>query len=276
VGAASIARRAPTLLAAALLALAPACRKGSEPQRAAPSPSPSDRFADGKRLAAALADWKNRWQNELAPPSCDAVLPKHDERQLCALSAAALTRVQAHAATLDAGDDTLRAAAELSRTASAAARKLRFRDMEYMGTEGLSLPTLAPSASGAPPPTRSSHAAPPRPLPFPSASASVDAGVEGATRRDDPFKPVLRAYARLEVEALRYLAAFLELAPLPTRSRALEELEKLWDESGGHPSHPLQQIVRQASLLETDAAFKARLLRLDAKSHRAPPTPSAR
>lgn len=271
--------RGPSALSVVLLvALSPGCRKGSQGESPSPAPVASDRFADGKRLAAALGDWKNRWQNELVPPSCDVVLTRPDERTLCTVAAAALVQVQARAATLDQSDDALRAAAELSRRAGAAAKKLRFRDMEYMGTEGLSLPGLAPSSSAA----RRAPSAEPRPLPspraheHPSAAASADAGAEAGVRRDDPFKPVLRAYARLEVEAVRYLAVFLELAPLPRREHALGELEKLWDESGGHPSHPLQQIVRQASLLENDPAFKARLKKLDAKSHLAPPEPSAR
>lgn len=266
------------LSVALLVTLAPGCRKSSN--GAAPAPAPSDRFADGKRLEAALGDWKNRWQNELAPPNCDAVLTRLDERELCSAAARALAEVQVRAAKRDRSDDALRAAAELSRRAAAAAKKLRFRDMEYMGTEGLSLPGLVPSASAA----GGAPNAPPRPLPPPlphphlhaSPAPSAEAGAEAGARRDDPFKPVLRAFARLEVEALRYLAAFLELAPLATRERALGELEKLWDESGGHPSHPLQQIVRQAFLLEGDTAFKARLKQLDAKSHLVPSTPSAR
>lgn len=274
-----LGRGARAVLALVLLAPAPGCRKASNAGKPAPAPAASDRLADGQRLAAALGDWKNRWQNELAPPSCDAVLTRPDERALCAAAAAALVQVQTRAATLDRGDDALRAAAELSRRAGAAAKKLRFRDMEYMGTEGLSLPGLTTSASAAGP----LPSAAPRPLPsvpalspHPDHAASADAGAEAGARRDDPFKPVLRAYARLEVEALRYLAAFLELAPLATRQHALGEVEKLWDESGGHPSHPLQQIVRQASLLESDPAFKARLKKLDAKSHLVPATPSTR
>ena len=107
-------------------------------------------------------------------------------------------------------------------------------------------------------------------------SGAPDAGAAPAgVRRDDPYQPVLRVYARLEVEALRYLGAFLELAPLPTRQRACTELETLWNEAT-RPSHPLQQIVRQASLLESDPAFKERLRKLDLKSHLVPPAPSAR
>ena len=275
---------ARALFVAGLLALAPGCGKGSQGGPPSPAPAASDRFADGKRLTAALGDWKNRWQNELAPPSCDTVLTRPDERSLCTAAAAALVQVQSHAATLDGSDDALRAAAELSRRAGAAAKKLRYRDMEYMGTEGLSLPGLAPSgsASTAGPAPSGLPKMPPHPLALstvhqhPSPSASADAGVEAGERRDDPFKPVLRVYARLEVEALRYLAAFLELAPLATRQSALGELEKLWEESAGRPSHPLQQIVRQASLLEGDPTFKARLKKLDVKSHLVPPAPSAR
>lgn len=274
-----IGRGSRVLFVAALFVLAPGCRKGSNAGRATAAPAASDRFADGKRLTVALGDWKNRWQNELPPPSCDAVLTQRDERELCAAAAAALVQVKERAAALDQSAGALDAAAELSRRAAAAAKKLRFRDMEYMGTQGLSLPGAPPSsasASAASPAPSGLRPAPPRPIPLPQTrqhatpSASGDAGAEAGVRRDDPFKPALRAYARLEVEALRYLAAFLELGPLGTRQLALGQLEKLWDESGGHPSHPLQQVVRQASLLESDPPFRARLKKLDAKSHLTP------
>lgn len=198
-------------------------------------------------------------------------MTRPEEQQLCVEAADALARLKARTDVLDQSPEALRAAADLSRRAGRAAQKLRYRDMEYMGTEGLSLAPPKASAT-APLPNPSAKA----PLPNPSASSGPDAGAAPAgVRRDDPYQPVLRAYARLEVEALRYLGAFLEVAPLPTRQRALGELEALWGEAS-RPSHTLQQIVRQAALLETDPAFKERLKKLDAKSHLVPPAPSGR
>lgn len=198
-------------------------------------------------------------------------MTRPEEQQLCVEAADAFARLKARTDALDRSPEALRAAADLSRRAGRAAQKLRFRDMEYMGTEGLSL--APPKASATAPLPKPSATAPP---PRPSASIGPDGGAAPAgVRRDDPYQPVLRAYARLEIEALRYLAGFLEVAPLATRQRALGELEALWNEAS-RPSHTLQQIVRQASLLETDPAFKERLKKLDAKSHLVPPAPSGR
>jgi len=243
------------------LALVSGCKRDGG--RGGPAPAASDRFADGKRLETAVSDWRTRFQNEPPLPTCVALLTRAEEQRLCVEAADAFSRLKARTDALDRSPEALRAAAELSRRAGAAAQKLRLRDMEYMGTEGLSLapPKSSGSAGGGP---------------LPRASVGPDGGAAPAgVRRDDPYKPVLNAYARLEVQALRYLAVFLELAPLATRARALTELETLSREAT-RPSHTLQQIVRQASLLENDPAFKERLRKLDAKSHLVPPAATAR
>lgn len=187
-------------------------------------------------------------------------MTRAEEQRLCVEASDLLTQVKARAEALDRTNDTLRDAAELSRRAARAAKKLSYRDMEYMGTQGLSL--AAPKSSA------SAGAAAGK-------SGAPDAEAPAGTRRDDPYQPLVRAYAKLEVEALRYLGAFLELGPLPTRKRALTELTTLWEESS-RPSPTLQQIVRQAALLESDPELKASLKKLDRKSHLVPPTPSAR
>jgi hypothetical protein len=172
-------------------------------------------------------------------------------------------RVKARAEALDRSGAALGEAAELARRAGRAAQKLRFRNMEYMGSQGLSL--AAPSASGALP----------SPKPRPSASSAPDARAPEGTRRDDPYQPLIRAYGKLELGAMRYIGAFLELGPLPTRKLAFEQIHALWDETS-RPAHTLQQLVRQASLLEQDPAFKATLVKLDRTSHLVPPSPSAK
>jgi hypothetical protein len=211
------------------------------------------------------------------------LLTRPEEQRLCVEAADAFGRLKARTDVLDQSPEALRAASELSRRAGRAAQKLRYRDMEYMGTQGLSLSPPKPSASAESVPPPSATVAPPLPKPSavaprarPSASTAPDGGAAPAgVRKDDPYQPVLRAYARLEIEALRYLGAFLEIAPLPTRERALTELEALWSEAS-RPSHTLQQIVRQASLLETEPTFKERLRKLDLKGHLVPPASSGR
>jgi hypothetical protein len=238
----------------------------------------SDRYADGSRLTATLTEWQKRWRTETTPPSCAALLTRAEEQRLCVEATELLTQVKARAEALDRTNDTLRDAAELSRRAARATQKLRYRDMEYMGTQGLSL--AAPSAStgaaavpnGAGRPASSAQA---RPSAKPSGSGAADTEAPAGTRRDDPYQALVRAYAKLEVEAVRYLGAFLELGPLPTRKRAFGEITALWEEAS-RPSPTLQQVVRQAALLESDPELKASLKKLDRKSHLVPPTPSAR
>jgi hypothetical protein len=179
-----------------------------------------------------------------------------------------LTLVKTRAEALDRTNDTLRDAADLARRAGRAVQKLRYRDMEYMGTQGLSL--AAPSASASARPTPSA-----KPSGNAKPNASAKPSGSGAPDADDPYQPLVRAYGKLEVEALRYLSAFLELAPLPTRKQTLAEITTLWQESSP-PPHTLQQIVRQAALLETDPELKASLTKLDRKTHLVPPAPSAR
>ena len=252
--------------ATVVVALLAGCRKRAEPGQAERAAAVVDRYADGSRLTVALGDWQKRWRTETTPPSCTALLTRAEEQRLCSEASDALTRVKARAEALDRTDDTLRDAAELARRAGRAAQKLRYRDMEYMGTQGLSLAPPGSSASASAKPPASAK---------PSGSGAPDAEAPAGTRREDPYQPLVRAYAKLEVESLRYLGAFLELAPLPTRKRAFGEVTTLWEEAA-RPSHTLQQIVRQAALLETDPELKASLTKLDRKSHLVPPAPSAR
>ncbi|HEV8549800.1 MAG TPA: hypothetical protein VGQ57_12245 [Polyangiaceae bacterium] len=257
--------------------MAVACRRGHDTSGDHAAPAASDAFADGKRLAQSLGEWRTRWQSEVAPPGCEPLLKLAEEQALCAAAARSLARVKARSDATDSSAGALAETAELARTAARAAQKLRFRDMEYMGTEGRSLskPGGSPSAS-APPPASGHVAASPAAAAHatPFSSAQPDAGVPGAVSREDPFKPAVRAYGKLETEAERYLGAFLELGPLATRSAALTEIEKLWAENT-RPPHVLQQVVRQAFLLERDPAFKERLAKLEKKTHLAPPEPSA-
>jgi hypothetical protein len=240
------------------------CRaKKSEP---AAGPPPSAGFADGAKLARSLDVWRARWRSETSPPDCTPLLASVDEQKLCRDAASALERVKARADAADASNAALTDGAELARTAAEAARKLRFRDMEYMGREGMALGSARPAGSVLPPGSASARPQAPR-----AAASALDAGTPPpGVRHDDPYQPAVRAYAKLEAEALRYLGSFLELGSLPVRRAAFNELRKLWPETS-RPSHPLQQVIRQASLLETDPELKAQIQKLDAKSHLAPP-----
>lgn len=266
------------LLGAALLF--GACGKKASPDGPTIRPATSaDRNADGQALAKAFVDWKKRWEKEAAPPACEEPLVKSPEdRKLCAATAEALTRLQERVKADAPAPELMQAASALALTGSHAEKRLRMLAMEYMATQGAS---AAASASA------SSSARAPKPLPNPSSRAlpglaasavlgdkqaaqamvrslstlqghDKDHGVVG---RDNPYQPLVRGQSKLSVQALRFLGMYLEYAPLPLRTAAASELERL--NADHQPWHQLAQVARQAALLEQTPELKTRLSKLD-------------
>jgi hypothetical protein len=294
-------RRAIGLVLGAAL-LTGACGKKQAPEGSSIRPATSaDRFADGQALTKALLDWKQRWAREPAPPSCDEQLVKAvEDRKHCSDTAAALARLQQQVQSEAAPAELLKAASELALTGSRAEKRLRMLGMEYLATQGASAAAASASAPLAKPSTTpaagSARAlgAPPNPssraLPGLAASAmlgSKDAahsmvhslsalresgGAHGAVGRDNPYQPLVRGYSKLSVQALRFLGTYLEKAPLPLRTTAVSELERL--NADHQPWHALAQVARQAALLEQTPELKKRLGKLDplASARRARPS----
>lgn len=263
-----------------LAVLCGACGKKASPEGPSIRPATSaDRHADGQALAKAFVDWKKRWQREPPPPACDEPLVKSaEDRKLCAATAEALARLQERVKADAPAPELMTAASQLALTGSHAEKRLRMLAMEYLATQGASAAaSAAPSASArAPkaPPNPSSRA-----LPGLAASAVLgdkeaaqsmvrslatleehgkDHGVVG---RDNPYQPLVRGHSKLSVQALRFLGMYLEYAPLPFRSAAIAELERL--NADHQPWHQLAQVARQAALLEQTPELKTRLSKLD-------------
>jgi hypothetical protein len=278
------------ILGAALLT--GACGKKQAPEGSSIRPATSvDRLADGQALAKALTTWKERWAREPLPPSCDAQLVKAvEDRKLCDDTAAALTRLQERVKADAPAPEVLKAASELALTGSHAERRLRMLAMEYLATQGASASAPAsgnasrPLPSNTPPAASTAGAsAPPNPssraLPGLAASAMLgsrdaahsmvrslsglrESGTShGAVGRDNPYQPLVRGYSKLSVQGLRFLGTYLEKAPLPLRTAAAAELERL--NLDHQPWHQVAQVARQAALLEQTPELKKRLGKLD-------------
>ena len=185
------------------------------------------------------------------------------------------------------------AASELALTGSHAEKRLRMLAMEYLATQGAS---AAASASGNPPrpspsdrPPAASAAPNPSSRALPGLAASAMLGsrdaahsmvrslsgiresgtAHGVVGRDNPYQPLVRGYSKLSVQALRFLGTYLEKAPLPQRTAAAAELERL--NLDHQPWHQVAQIARQAALLEQTPELKKRLGKLDPRGGAARP-----
>jgi hypothetical protein len=273
------------ILGAALLT--GACGKKQAPESSSIRPATNaDRLADGQALAKALSNWKERWAREPLPPSCDEQLVKTvEDRKLCNDTKAALTRLQERVKTDAPAPEVLKAASELALTGSHAEKRLRMLAMEYLATQGASASPSAsgnaprPSPSGTPPAASAAPNPSSRALPGLAASAmlgSRDAAhsmvrslsglresgtAHGVVGRDNPYQPLVRGYSKLSVQALRFLGTYLEKAPLPLRTAAAAELERL--NLDHQPWHQVAQVARQAALLEQTPELKKRLGKLD-------------
>ncbi len=249
-----------------------ACAKKAEP---APSPAldASARARTAARLERALRGWQAAWDGEPTPPTCEGVVKAKDDLALCRAAERALRTVKDRARSLGRDAATERAAADLALRASRAERRLRLLAMEYLGSSGASQASAPPSASAAAQPAGSAERT--RALErLKELATTPDAGVElEAMRRDNPYLPLLRAYASLGAGALRYLGNFVELGAPDEKARAVGELERLAADHS--PWHALDQVVREARLLERDPAIAARLKTLDRLPARARPAASA-
>jgi len=267
-----------SLLTGALCVAGCGKKQATETSTARPATS-ADHLADGKALTNALSDWKTRWEREAVPPSCDELVKAVEDRKLCTDTAAALAALKERVQTDAAGPEVLRAASALSLAGSHAEKRLRFLAMEYLGTQGASASApgsasgASPATSGAPSPASRAfariaasatpgNAASAQSL-LRSLSALRDAGAAnpGAVGRDNPYQGLVRGYSKLSVQALRFIGVYVEKAPLPLRTAAVGELERL--NADHEPWHQLAQVARQGALLEQTPALKTRLAKLD-------------
>ena len=116
---------------------------------------------------------------------------------------------------------------------------------------------------GAPPPLPTTSA--PSPRAKPTTSGRPGLGMHSSFELGDgPLSRLTNDSTRLERDAVRNLAAYLEYAELPVRRSAFAAFERLHEQHGQWPL--LAQRLNEASLLEADPALKADLAALSASA----------
>lgn len=230
-----------------------------------------DRYADGKRLEAALKDWTKRWGDTADLPACDPLLKDAAQLELCKTAASALTTMKAAVAKPEAEGVLLKNAAELALATENASEKLRTASMEKMQADQ----KTAPASSGLTKVPQSAFGATPKTKPLGSGALSKS----GAAKVTDKLKPaeappldpamqVMQAYSRVNRAALRYLSQFLQFGPLPTRKAAFTELEALSKKKEAWPA--LGRTLREAAMAENDPDLQGKLKALAPKLSRRP------
>jgi len=228
-----------------------------------------DRYADGQRLAASLKEWTRRWSDTPDLPSCEPLLKKADELELCKNAQAALGTMKAAAAKPEPEAVLVHAAAELTFATEAASEKLRNAFMEKTQAER----KAAPGSSGAAAPKSSAAGGStlPRTRPLGSAGKAALAAKGKALEAAplDPDQQTMQAYSRINRATLRYLSQFLQFGPLKTRAATLTELEGLSQRKPVWPA--LGRTLREAAMAENDPDLQGKLKALAPKLSRRSP-----
>jgi hypothetical protein len=228
------------------------CRR--DEQRAAPTVSASvsaaaESYAAGARAAnfgAELRRAEARWSEKPSLGECAAILHEKSDVELCQAASRALGALEEQPAPERALPALESAALSLARLTERA----RFLSLSELSNKRITRDAGAPAAPAA------SHAVHvPRPkAPF----DQLDVGRRGTFELGQgPSSGLLTRSLRLERDVLRNLGAFLEYAELPVRRSAFEAVKRLYAQH--QPWALLAQLLREASLLESDPALKSEL-----------------
>lgn len=248
--------------------------KAEKPEADAAKKKPQgDRYADGKRLEAALKDWTKRWAETADLPACDPLVKEAASIELCKTAAASLTSLKTAVAKPEPAAALIHAAAELALATENASEKLRLASMEKMQAEH----KLAPASSGASlgklPPGALSAMSKARATPssFASPGKPGDKAKPGEPPPPlDPSMQVMQSYSRVNRASLRYISQFLQFGALPTRKLAFGELEALSKRKETWPA--LGRTLREAAMAENDSELQGKLKALAPKLSRRLPT----
>jgi hypothetical protein len=231
-----------------------------------------DRYADGKRLEAALKDWTKRWAETADLPACDPLLKDAAALELCKTAAASLTTLKAAVAKPEAEAALIHAAAEVALATEMASEKLRLASMEKLQAEHKLAPVSSAAPLGKAPPGMASAAPRVRPMPSTLGALGAKAGDKGKPGEPpaplDPSMQVMQAYSRVNRAALRYISQFLQFGALPTRKVAFTELEGLSKRKDTWPA--LGRTLREAAMAENDTDLQGKLKALAPKLSRRP------
>ncbi len=234
------------------------CRR--DEQRAAPTVSASvsaaaQSYAAGARAANFGAELKRagaRWSEKPSLGECAKILHEKSDVELCQAASRALGALEAQPAPEHALPGLESAALSLARLTERA----RFLSLSELSNKRITRDAGAPATSAASVAPAASHAGhlPRSKAPF----DQLDVGRRGTFELGQgPISGLLTTSLRLERDVLRNLGAYLEYAELPVRRSAFEAVQRL------HAQHQpwalLAQLMREASLLESDPALKSEL-----------------
>jgi hypothetical protein len=239
-----------------------ACKRDHQaPVPAASAPAPPDSASEAARQTRYESELKRaraRWQERPDLANCAEILKEKADADLCRAAGSGLTALEqldpssSPEATLPVLSDVSLALVRLFERA----RYLSLEDIGHARLEGDAgaLARATPSArAGAP-------AAPTASVPaqrMPRTLRSVLRDRSTLKLTDSPTTRLVQSVARLEREVLRNFGAYLEYAPLPVRQSAYAAAKTL---QAAHPHWPgLNHLLREASVLETDAALKQKL-----------------
>ncbi len=256
------ARRAP-FVALLLVAFGAGggCRR--DEQRAHPSVSASvsaaaQSYAESARAANFEAESQRaqaRWSEKPKLGDCAALLHEKADVELCEAASSALSALEAEPKTT--AERALPALEGAALPLVRLSERARFLSLSELANRRIARDAAgAPAASAAPSASHSAHAPRPKaPLGKPELERHGTFELEPG-----PISRLLTTTLRLEHDVLRNLGAYLEYAELPVRRAAFEAVKRL---SAQHqPWAQLAQLLREASLLESDAELKSELAAL--------------
>jgi hypothetical protein len=209
------------------------------------------------------------WGAKPALPECTKVLHETGDAELCAAAASALLAIEA--LPPDASTDRL---LPVLAEGSLALARLSQR-ARYQSLAELSQRHVTGDAGAAPP--EAASADPARAIHFPHSPFGAHQEHPAVELQEGPAADLLGVVLRLERDSLRNLGAYLEYAPLSDRRAAFEAVKQLRQT---RPQwQPLDKLIREAMLLESDPALKQELSELSASglprsSHLSQPTGS--
>lgn len=233
------------------------CRR--DEQRAVPIVSASvsaavQSHAQGARAANFSAESKRaaaRWSEKPTLGECAAILHEKADIELCQAASSAVRALEEQPATTPE-----RVLPVLESSALALVRlseRARFLSFSELSDKRIAGAASAPATSAAPTSSRAGRAPG-----HPAATSKPDLEHHGTFQLESgPVARLLATSLRLEHDVLRNLGAYLEYAELPVRRAAFEAVKRLYAQH--QPWASLAQLMREASLLESDSSLKGEL-----------------
>jgi hypothetical protein len=249
-----------TRAAALCLGLLVGACKHDHPAPPAPAPAPADSAADSARQVRFDGELKRvqaRWQEKPKLGNCAEILREKADIELCTGAASALDAVEQMPAAATS-ETALPVLATAALSLERLMERARYLSMEDLGRRHLDRDGgVAAEAASARASASAAPAASIGPVKLQRALHGLLREHSALKLTDSPLSVLVQNTARLERDVLRNVAAYLEYAPLPVRRSAFDTVKSLQEQ---HPQWAmLSHLVREAAVLETDAALKQNL-----------------